>query len=126
MIDNEQIAVAPFCAILVDTLAMTVGRVAVEARFAHVCRTQSVERSLKLGDVALEELLAAVEGFAQSHLRHGRCLVFVTAGGDVHCRAELTADIPFFGREVAYSLTDVGSLLRILYGLDVVVIVVTR
>ena len=86
---------------------MAVGRVAVQARLAHGCRSQSVEGWRADVVVALEEGLAFVEGFQQSHLFDSGCLVFVAAGGDVVGRAEFPAGIPFLGEEIPYILADV-------------------
>ena len=107
MIDDEQIAVTPFCPILRDPFAVAIARMAVETRLAYIGRPQAVEGSLKLGDVSLKELFTPIEGLGESHLRHGGRLVLIAALGNVHRGSFLTTHEPLFGGEVSYRLANV-------------------
>ena len=110
MIDDQQVAVAPLCPVLRHPLAVAVARVAVQAGLADVGGAEAVEGGLKLRDVTLKELFAAIECLGESHLGHGGRLVLITTLGDIHRRSLLSADEPFLGSEVTHGFSDVVGL----------------
>ena len=88
-------------------LAMAISGMAVEAGFSYGSGTKAVERFLILAVIALEEVFAHVEFNRQPLLIDGRSRIFIAALRHIQRRAELSARIPFFRREVAHGLTDV-------------------
>ena len=126
MVDDEQVSVAESRrTVLLLTLAVAVTGVAVDARIAHRGRAEAVEWGRVERDVALEEHLAEVELVHEPLVGNGRSLVFIASGGDVLGGSQLSAGIPFVGREVAYGLAHIRVVVGRSVAAAVVVVVGT-
>ena len=104
MVDDQQITVANGVgAILRLALAVTVARVAGNARVAHPGRTQSLARLLFEGVKVFEEVLARIEIIIHASLFGSRCNGRIAG---LLGSTQLTTRKPLVGSEVARSLAE--------------------
>ena len=102
IINHKQISVAVVSGLIcILPFAVAVSGVAVNARCAHRCRPETVERRCAQCYIAFEEHFAEIEVVDEPLIVYCRSLIFIASCLYILCCTELSARIPFVFCEIA-------------------------